>query len=197
MKKLLALLLLSGLAFAAPKVGEMAPNFTGTDSNGKSHSLSDFKGKRVVLEWVNYDCPFVKKHYKSQNMQELQTKYTKEDVIWLSINSSAKGKQGHLSSEEANSAMKERNASPTAMILDPSGEIGKLYKAKTTPHMFVIDAEGKLAYMGAIDDNDSSDPDDAKTAKNYVSAALDSLKSGSKVDVSSTDPYGCSVKYSS
>jgi peroxiredoxin len=197
MKKLLALLLVSGLAIGAPKVGEMAPNFTGTDSNGKSHSLSDFKGKIVVLEWVNYDCPFVKKHYKSQNMQELQAKYTKEGVIWLSINSSAKGKQGYLTPEEANSAMKERNASPTAMILDPSGEIGKLYNAKTTPHMFVIDAEGKLAYMGAIDDNDSSNPDDAKTAKNYVSTALDSLMSGSKIEVASTNPYGCSVKYSS
>lgn len=195
MKKLLTLLVLTGVVFAAPKVGEMAPNFTGTDSNGRTHQLSDFKGKKVVLEWVNYECPFVKKHYNSNNMQDLQKKYTDQGIIWLSINSSAKGKQGHLTSEEANAAMKERAASPTAMILDPTGEIGKLYNAKTTPHMFVIDTEGKIAYMGAIDDNDSSSPKDAKTAKNYVVMALDALKSGETVQVASTEPYGCSVKY--
>lgn len=195
MKKMLALLLISGIAFAAPKVGEMAPNFTGTDSNGKTHQLSDFKGKRVVLEWVNFECPFVKKHYKSGNMQALQKKYTGEDVIWLSVNSSAKGKQGYLTSTEANASMKERNAAPTAMLLDTTGEIGKMYNAKTTPHMFVIDSEGKIAYMGAIDDNDSSNPEDAKTANNYVATALDAIKSGSAVTVASTDPYGCSVKY--
>ena len=195
MKKLLALLLISGIAFAAPKVGEMAPNFTGTDSNGKTHQLIDFKGKSVVLEWVNFECPFVKKHYKSGNMQSLQKKYTGEDVIWLSVNSSAKGKQGYLTPEEANTSMKERNAAPTAMLLDSTGEIGKMYNAKTTPHMFVINTEGKIVYMGAIDDNDSSNPEDAKTANNYVATALDAIKSGSAITVASTDPYGCSVKY--
>ena len=173
----------------------MAPNFTGTDSNGKTHQLSDFKGKRVVLEWVNFECPFVKKHYKSGNMQALQKKYTTEDVVWLSVNSSAKGKQGYLTAEEANSSMKERNAAPTAMLLDSTGEIGKMYNAKTTPHMFVINTEGKIVYMGAIDDNDSSNPEDAKTANNYVATALDAIKSGSAITVASTDPYGCSVKY--
>ena len=180
---------------AAPAIGQPAPDFTGTDSNGKTHKLSDFKGKPVVLEWTNPGCPFVKKHYESGNMQALQEKYTGQDVIWLTVNSSADGQQGHQTGDDANKYMTEQKSKPTARLLDPNGEIGKLYGAKVTPHMFVIDKDGTLVYEGAIDDNDSNKPEDAKTAKNYVSAALDSLAAGGKVETAQTKPYGCGVKY--
>lgn len=176
-------------------VGQAAPDFTGTDTNGKTHKLSDFKGKTVVLEWTNPECPFVVKHYGSGNMQKLQAEATKDGVIWLSVVSSAEGKEGNMTGEQANAYMTEQKSTPTARILDASGEIGKLYGAKTTPHMFVIDAKGTLVYAGAIDDNDSFSPDTITGAKNYVAAALQNLKDGKPVETASTKPYGCGVKY--
>lgn len=141
----LAVLALSAApAFAAPEIGKPAPEFTGTDSNGKEHKLSDFKGKIVVLEWTNPECPYVKKHYDSKNLQKLQETETAKGVVWLSINSGAEGKQGHLTGEAANTYIKDHGAKQSAYILDDKGEIGKLYDAKTTPHMFVIDKEGTL-----------------------------------------------------
>ncbi len=180
---------------AAPVIGQPAPEFTGTDTQGKTHKLSDFKGKVVVLEWTNHECPFVKKFYSVGKMQELQKTYTDKGVVWLNIVSSAEGKQGHVTPEQANAIMTEKKFASTAKLLDPTGEIGKLYGAKTTPHMFVINKDGTLAYMGAIDDKKSTDSEDIAGAKNYVAAALDAVLAGSPVVVASTTPYGCSVKY--
>lgn len=182
-------------AQAAPEIGKAAPEFTGTDSNGKEVKLSDFEGKIVVLEWTNPECPYVVKHYDSKNMQKLQEEATAKDVVWLTINSSAEGKQGNLTGEAANSYITEKGAKATAYLLDGKGEIGKAYDAKTTPHMFVIDKEGVLVYNGAIDDNDSFKPEDAATANNYVTAALGALEAGKPVETSQSKPYGCSVKY--
>lgn len=198
---LLALVAIIGLAACLPsanaavEVGQPAPNFTAVDINGVEHSLSDFKGKNVVLEWSNHDCPFVVKHYEPGNMQKIQKQATDDGVIWITIVSSAEGKQGYVSPEEANKIMKEVGANSTARILDPSGEIGKLYGAKTTPHMFVIDEEGILAYAGAIDSDSSFKQSSIKDATNYVKAALNSLNAGQPIEVASTKPYGCSVKY--
>jgi peroxiredoxin len=177
------------------QVGAPAPNFAAVDSNGKTHNLSDFKGKTVVLEWTNHECPFVRKHYDTNNMQKLQKTATGQGVVWLSIVSSAPGQQGFVNSAKANELTKSRNASPTAVILDPDGKVGRLYGAKTTPHMFVIAPNGNLAYMGAIDDKPSANKDDVATAQNYVQAALDAIKANRAVAVSTTQPYGCSVKY--
>jgi peroxiredoxin len=182
-------------AQAAIEIGKPAPAFTATDSNGKSHNLSDFKGKLVVLEWTNPECPFVVKHYESKNMQTLQEQYTAQGVVWLKVNSSGEGLQGHQTPEQANKLMAEQGSKATAILLDASGEIGRLFDAKTTPHMFVIDKDGNVAYAGAIDDNDSSNPADALTANNYVKAALDALLAGKPVETAQTKPYGCSVKY--
>jgi len=199
MKKLLltsALVLWTGAsAIAAPIVGEMAPVWTGTDTKGVEHTLSDFKGKTVVMEWTNHECPYVKKHYDGGNMQALQKESTDEGVVWVSIVSSAEGKQGHTNAKEGEAVMKQVGSHATARILDASGDIGKLYDAKTTPHMFVINPEGALAYAGAIDSDSSFKPDGIATATNYVSAALKSLAAGEAVEVASTQPYGCSVKY--
>lgn len=198
---LLALLATIGLAACLPsahasvEVGQPAPDFTAIDTNGVEHSLSNFKGKNVVLEWSNHECPFVVKHYNSGNMQKLQKQATDEGVIWLTIVSSAEGKQGHVTPEEANKIMEEAGVNSTARFLDSSGEIGKLYGAKTTPHMFVIDKEGVVAYAGAIDSNSSFKESSIEGAKNYVMAALQSLNAGEPVEVASTNPYGCSVKY--
>jgi hypothetical protein len=190
-------LLKSDTTSAAPelKIGAPAPNFTATDSNGKKHSLSDFKGKTVVLEWTNHECPFVKKHYETNNMQKLQKSATSQGVIWLSVVSSAPGKQGFVNGAKANELTKSRNASPTAVLLDPDGTLGKLYGARTTPHMFVIAPNGNLAYMGAIDDKPTANKDDVATAKNYVAEALSAIKAGKPVPTPTTQPYGCSVKY--
>ena len=177
------------------KLNESAPDFKLKDSNGKEHSLTDFKGKIVVLEWINYDCPFVKKHYNSKNMQSLQEKYTAKEVIWLAICSSAPGKQGNFSSEEINKRSNDHNAKFTAYLIDEDGKVGKMYGAKTTPHMFIIDKDGKLVYAGGIDDKATTDTEDVKTAKNYVSAALDELLNGKQVTTQSSTSYGCSVKY--
>lgn len=177
------------------EVNTPAPDFTLTDTTGKQHSLSDFKEKYVVLEWVNYDCPFVKKHYDSANMQNLQKTYTDKGVVWLSINSSSAGKQGNYSAEEWNKMAQEKGAMPTAILLDTDGQVGKLYDAKTTPHMYVIDPKGQLIYQGAIDDKPSTEGADISTSINYVQKALDESMSGKAVTVSSTKSYGCSVKY--
>lgn len=175
--------------------GKAAPAFEVKDSTGKTHKLSDFKGKWVVLEWYNKDCPYVKKHYSVQNMQKLQKTYTGKGVQWLSVISSAKGKQGHLTAAEAVKVAKEANSSATAVLLDESGVMGKAYDAKTTPHMFVINPEGNVVYAGGIDDNDSADSSVIAKSKNFVAAALDEGMAGKQVTTTSARPYGCSVKY--
>jgi len=192
----LFLSLFTAIAFTQEaKLNEIAPNFKLFDSNGKEHSLSDFSGKLVVLEWINYECPFVKKHYNSKNMQTLQEKYTSEDVVWLTICSSAESKQGNFTNDEINSRSKKHNAKFIAYLVDADGKVGKMYGAKTTPHMYIIDKNGKLVYAGGIDDKASTDIEDIKGAKNYVSLALDELLAGKNVSVQSSKPYGCSVKY--
>jgi peroxiredoxin len=187
--------LLLGAPAHAAKVGEAAPEFTATDSNGKAVSLSQWKGKVVVLEWHNKDCPFVVKHYKSGNMQRLQKEWTGKGVVWLSIISSAPGKQGHVDGKGANLDVQEHKAVPTATLLDPKGDIGRAYGAKTTPHMFVIGKDGKLLYNGAIDDKPTPDQADLAGAKNYVAQALTEVLGGKEVSTPTTTPYGCSVKY--
>ena len=183
------------LSFAGVKIGESAPNFTLLDSNEQQRSLSEFAGKYIVLEWFNPECPFVRKHYDSGNMQGLQEKYTAKDIVWLSIDSSADGNQGYLTSEDAKQFIEDKNVSSTAVLLDPLGKVGKLYGAKTTPHMFIIDTEGKLVYQGAIDDVSSTDADDIPDAKNYVGDTLDLALAGGFVTGFATKSYGCSVKY--
>jgi peroxiredoxin len=199
MKQLLLLPLLT-LALnqsvrSAAEPGEAAPEFTLTDSKGTSHKLSDFRGKFVVLEWLNHECPFVKKHYSSGNMQKLQQEYTAKGVVWLSIISSAPGKQGHRTGPQAEADTKDKNAAPTAVLLDPSGEVGKKYDAKTTPEMFVLDKEGKILYAGAIDSIKSTDSADIAKAENHVRQALNAALAGQPVPKPKTTPYGCSVKY--
>ncbi|HNN95149.1 MAG TPA: thioredoxin family protein [Pseudomonadota bacterium] len=179
----------------AAKVGEAAPAFTATDSGGQAVSLAQYKGKFVVLEWHNHDCPYVKKHYGSGNLPKLQKEWTKKGVVWLAIVSSAPGKQGHVDGAAANANMKTAGAAPTATLLDPKGELGRLYGAKTTPHMFVISPQGTLIYAGAIDDKPTPDPGDIAAAKNYVAQALTEAMAGKPVTMPSTPPYGCSVKY--
>lgn len=175
--------------------GKKAPTFKLPDINGNEVELSSFKGKYIVLEWTNYDCPFVLKHYKSGNMQALQKKYIKKGVVWLVINSSAQGKQGNFTPEQWKKLAAERNSQPTAILLDSDGNIGRMYRARTTPHMFVIDPEGALIYMGAIDDKAGHDMREIETAKNYVQLALDAAMAGKPVENAVTIPYGCSVKY--
>lgn len=192
---LTALVLLTGPAFAAPEIGKPAPDFTATDIKGQPFQLSSHKGKTVVLEWTNSGCPFVQKHYETGNMQKTQKTALEKGVEWITINSSAPGKQGNVTPEQAAKIATEAGASNTAEILDESGEIGKLYGAQTTPHMFVIDKDGNVAYMGAIDDNSSPKHETVEGAKNYVLAALDELAGGKPVTISVTQPYGCSVKY--
>jgi len=202
--RLLSFLTVSLLAFALPAlaadeaaVGSAAPNFTLTDSNGQQHSLSDFEGKYVVLEWLNHDCPFVVKHYETGNMQMLQRTVTEDGGVWLSIISSAPGKQGYLTSEEANKLSEEKNAAHTGLLFDPEGTVGKMYGAKTTPHMYIINPEGELIYAGAIDDKPSTRKSDVEGAHNYVMAALTQAKAGEEITNPTTTAYGCSVKYAS
>jgi peroxiredoxin len=196
----LALAIVSGLVASSPAgaaalVGQPAPAFSLTDSRGAKQSLEAYRGKFVVLEWVNYECPFVGKHYGSGNMQKLQKDATAKGVVWLSINSSAPGKQGHYAPAQIDAMAKERGAAFTAYLIDESGTVGRAYGAKTTPHMFVIDPAGKLLYAGGIDDKPSTDQADVKTAKNFVTAALDEALAGKPVTVGSSAPYGCGVKY--
>ena len=179
----------------APPIGKPAPDFKLADTKGKEHELSSYKGKLVVLEWFNDGCPFVRKHYDSKNMQNLQKEYTKKGVIWLTINSSAEGKQGYHEAAEYDKLMKERDAHPTAVLLDHDGKVGRLYGAKTTPDMYIIDKKGDLVYSGAIDSIRSTDVADIAKATNYVKEALDEEISGKDVKVASTKSYGCSVKY--
>lgn len=183
-------------AMANAEVGQMAPDFTATDIQGEEFKLSDHQGKIVVLEWTNHQCPFVVKHYETGNMQKTQqTVKDMGDVEWVSIVSSAPGKQGHTTAEEAAQIVADHNAHPTAKILDESGEIGHLYGASATPHMFVIDENGVLAYAGAIDDNSSPSHDTVESAKNYVIAAVEDLKAGQDISTPTSQPYGCGVKY--
>ena len=193
--------LLASTQALAVSPGSAAPDFTAKDSTGKTVKLSDYKGKTVVLEWLNYGCPFIKKHYGSGNMQALQAEAKKEGVIWLSVISSAKGKQGAVTPAQAEKDRKAHGSNATAVILDSEGVVGKLYSAKTTPHMFVIDPAGKLVYQGAIDDKPSTEVEDVKGARNYVREALtaeiEAVKTGkpAKIAVAETKSYGCSVKY--
>ncbi|HEY9294998.1 MAG TPA: thioredoxin family protein, partial [Phormidium sp.] len=187
----------SEIKVAAARVNNPAPNFVAADTNGKTHRLTDFKGKVVVLEWTNHDCPFVRKHYGSGNMQKLQKELTGKGAVWISINSSAPGQQGYVSASQANELTKSRSAAPTAVILDPEGRIGKQYGARTTPHIYVIGKDGNIKYMGAIDSIASPDPADIAKADNYVRSAVNSVISGKPVSNPTTPPYGCSVKYGS
>jgi peroxiredoxin len=179
----------------AAKIGEPAPGFTARDSNGKVQKLADYRGKYVVLEWHNRQCPYVNKHYSSGNMQKLQREWTDKGVAWFTVISSAPGKQGYVTAEQENAFVKQMKASPTAVLMDPSGEVGHLYDAKTSPHMFVINPQGILIYDGAIDDKPTTDLDDVPTATNYVSLAIKAAMAGNQVKTPVTRPYGCSVKY--
>lgn len=187
-------LALTGAAAAAPTVGQPAPAFTGTDTTGAQHRLADYRGKTVVLEWTNHECPYTIKHYRSGNMQALQRDATADGVVWLSVVSSAPGKQGYVTAAEADDLTQTRKAAPNAVLLDPDGIMGRAYGATTTPDMYVIDAAGTLVYMGAIDDDASSRGDPAK-ANNYVRAALADVAANRPVATPVTRPYGCSVKY--
>lgn len=192
---LVAALLLAPAAFAAPAVGSPAPAFSLPGADGKTHSLADYKGKYVVLEWTNHECPFVKKHYGSGNMQSQQKELTKDGAVWLSIVSSAPGKQGHVDAAAAQKLTKDRDAAPSAVLLDADGKVGRAYEAKTTPHIFLIDPKGTLVYMGGIDSIPSASPDDIAKATPYLKVAYADAKAGKPVKDAATRPYGCAVKY--
>jgi peroxiredoxin len=183
------------MAADSPAVGTNAPDFSLTDSKGKTQSVSQYKGKYVVLEWFNPECPFVKKHYGSGNMQKLQQEYTGKGIVWLTIDSNAPGFEGNLTAEQANAKIAEWKAKQTAFVLDPDGKAGRSYGAKNTPHMFVINPEGKIVYEGAIDSKATPNPADIASSTNYVKVALDESLSGKTVSNANTKPYGCSVKY--
>jgi peroxiredoxin len=185
----------TGLSLAETEVGKSAPDFALPDTNGKTHSLADFKGKYVVLEWYQPDCPFVRKHYRSGNMQSLQKEYTSKGVVWLTIDSSAPGQEGNYPAEKLNQIASSDGAARSALLLDPDGKVGRMYGAKTTPDMYIIDPAGKLVYQGAIDNKRSTDLADVQTATNYVKSALDASMTGKAVSTTATRPYGCSVKY--
>jgi peroxiredoxin len=176
-------------------VANPAPAFTLTDADGVKHSLADYRGKWVVLEWVNPGCPFVRKHYDSKNMQTLQQRYTEKGVVWLAICSSAQGKQGWAEPAAWKERMASEGWSTTALLLDADGTVGRAYEAKTTPHMFVVDPRGGIVYRGAIDDVKSADQADVAKAKNHVAETLDAVMAGKAAPVAETAPYGCSVKY--
>ncbi len=190
----LSALFFAGSLFAAPQVGQVAPAFTLTDSKGQSHSLADFAGKTVVLEWTNHECPFVVKHY-SGNMQALQKQFGTDDVVWLTVISSAPGKQGHVSGAKADELTSSRNAMPDAVLFDETGVTGKAYDAKTTPHMYVIDKKGVLQYMGGIDSIPSAKVDDIAKATPYFADAVTAVLAGNPANPAVTKPYGCSIKY--
>lgn len=197
---LLAAAMLVGTALtaqAAPEVNQPAPAFTAATASGKPVSLADYKGKVVVLEWTNHDCPFVKKHYGAGNMQKLQKDAAAKGVVWLQVLSSAPGEQGYLQAAAATQKNAERKAQPGVVVLDADGKVGKLYDARTTPHMFVIDPQGVLVYKGGIDSIGSADPSDIAKAEPYTANAIKAVLAGQKVSMQSTRPYGCSVKYAS
>lgn len=191
----LLLALTCASASAAPKPGEPAPAFSAVDSRGKTVTLADYRGRHVVLEWTNADCPFVRKHYGSGNMQALQKQATGRDVVWLSVISSAPGKEGHVDGTRADQLTRERGALPTAVLLDASGEVGRRYGAKTTPHLFLVDPKGTLLYMGAVDSIASADVADVARAEPYFRQALEEALAGKTVTRAVTRPYGCAVKY--
>jgi peroxiredoxin len=182
-------------ALAVAKTGAPAPAFTGTDSKGAQHTLAGYRGKTVVLEWTNHECPYTVKHYATGNMQALQAAAADAGVVWLTVVSSRAGEQGHVDAAQADRLTATRNARPAAVLLDPTGQIGQLYDARTTPHMYVIDGAGMLVYMGAIDDRPTASHGSVKGARNYVREALDAVAAGRPVAVASTRPYGCSIKY--
>jgi len=190
------MLLAAGPLFAAPEIGGPAPEFELTDTAGNRHSLSDFAGSKVILEWTNHECPFVVKHYGAGNMQDQQRTATNDhDAIWLTIISSKPGAQGHVSPERADELTASRNASPTAVLLDESGDVGRMFGAQVTPHMYIIDEQGMLVYKGGIDSNPSADPADIPDAAQYVMAALNDLADGRAIAEPVTRPYGCTIKY--
>ncbi len=191
----LAIALLPVAACAQAVVGSPAPEFTATDSHGQTHSLSEYRGKFVVLEWHNHDCPYTKKHYASGNMQSLQMEWTAKGVVWFTVISSAPGQQGYVTDAEENAYLEQMHAAPTAVLMDPEGKLGHLFSAKTTPEMYVIDPEGKLIYEGAIDDHATPDVSDIKGADNYLNDALMEAMAGKPVAHAYTRSYGCSVKY--
>jgi peroxiredoxin len=191
----LAAALFSGAAFASATVGKPAPDFSLTDVNGKAVKLADFKGKHVVLEWHNPACPFVVKHYDSNNMQSLQNKYDAKDTVWLTINSTNPTHQDYMSNDKLKGYISEKKAAMDLYMADADGKVGQSYGAKTTPHMYVINPAGMVVYAGAIDDKRGTKQEEIKTANNYVVAALDESRSGKSVTTASTQPYGCSVKY--
>lgn len=194
----IAALSLTGTAMAEIATGSTVADMTVTDSNGTLHNLSDFKGKNIVLEWTNDGCPYVKKHYATNNMQNLQKSATAEgDTVWLSVISSAPGKQGHVDGAGANALVAKHAAAPSAVVLDEEGTMGRAFNARTTPHMYVINADQTLVYQGAIDDNRSANHATVEGAKNYVAAALADIDAGRPVAEAETAPYGCSVKYKS
>jgi len=191
-------LISSGLYAAdVPPVGTAAPDFSLTDSNGNTHSLSQYKRKYVVLEWFNPECPFVKKHYGSENMQKLQQAYTSKGVVWLTIDSNAPGTEGNMTPEQAQKIMSSWKTHQTALLLDPESKVARSYGAKNTPDMIVINPEGKIVYEGAIDNKPTPNPSDIPSSTNYVKAALDESLAGKPVSNPTTRPYGCSVKYKS
>jgi len=179
----------------AQKVGDPAPEFQATDSNGQVHKLSEYRGKFVVLEWHNNGCPYTRKHYESGNMQRLQREWTSRGIIWFTVISSAPGQQGYVTAQQENDYMKQMNAAPTAALLDSQGDLGRLYAAKTTPHMFIINPSGILIYDGAIDSKATADQADIASATNYVTQALEEAMAGKPVGTPTSRPYGCSVKY--
>jgi alkyl hydroperoxide reductase subunit AhpC len=182
-------------SYEAPAVGKAAPEFKAVDTYGKAHALSQYRGKWVVLEWLNHGCPYVRKHYDNNLMQALQKKYAAKGVVWLSVVSSAPGKQGHHSNDEANALTKEKGAAPHAVLVDASGTVGRLYDARNTPHMFVIDRQGTIVYMGGIDDKPSRLMTLSKGARPHVDIALQEAMAGKPVSVPLSQPYGCNVKY--
>ncbi len=182
-------------ALAEPEIGKPAPDFKLSDADGRIVSLSDFLGKTVVLEWNNPECPFVLKHYRSGNMQKTQAAAAADGVVWLTVNSNAKGAQGHMNGTRANSFVAAARAKPAAYLLDPKGVVGRSYKAKTTPHMYVVNSQGTLVYKGGIDNKPTIDTSDIRRARNHVLAALSELKAGKPVSVPTSRPYGCAVKY--
>jgi peroxiredoxin len=184
-------------AAAQAQIGAKAPAFALPDSNGRTVSLADLKGKTVVLEWSNHQCPYVGKHYRGNNMQTLQKKWTAQNVVWLTLISSAPGAEGYVTGAEANKLTVDRGAAPSAVLLDPKGTVGHAYGARTTPHMYVISGDGTLLYAGGIDDKQSAQLEDLKIAKNFVDQALTELSQGKPVSVTTSRPYGCSIKYGS
>ncbi|MCK6451035.1 MAG: redoxin family protein [Alphaproteobacteria bacterium] len=190
-----AMLALNAASAETLRVGAPAPDFRVVDSDGKMRSLGEFKGKTVVMEWTSNACPYVRKHYGPGNMQALQKKYTSDGVVWLTVASSPPDAPGFVTGEQANEDTRSRGAAPTAVLLDHQSQVSRLYQARNTPLMVVVDAKGTLAYMGAIDDKPSTDPADIKGARNYVAQALDELKAGKPVSMASTRAYGCYVKY--